>query len=167
MIAEIEAPRARTAVNPRTPELPMAFTPWEFFRGAIFTYVSFVVATMGFSIWGFVWGVIVAFVFAAPIAFVTTILAGIPLSFLAGMSLRRVRTTWVHLAAHAAAGTVAGFVGLSLYLAVTQDIWSWSAPHWPDYSAIADFWWILVYPALTPFCAMWGWRFTSKRALAS
>jgi hypothetical protein len=166
MSAQVAVTTAPAAQNPRTAELPMAFTPWEFVRGAVFTYVSFVLATMAFSIWGFVWGVIVAFVFAAPIAFVTTILVGMPPSFLAGMLLRRVRTTWVHLAAHAGAGTIAGFVGLSIYLAVTQDIWSWSAPHWPDYSAVADFWWILVYPALTPFCAMWGWRFTSKRALA-
>jgi hypothetical protein len=136
-------------------------------RGATFTYVSFVLATMAFSVWAWVVGAIVALVFAAPIAFVTTILVGMPLSFAAGMSLRRVTTTWVHLVAHAGAGTIAGFVGLTIYLAVTENFWAWSTPHVPDYSAVADFWWILVYPALTPFCAMWGWRFTSKRALAA
>jgi hypothetical protein len=165
--ADVETPRLQAAVGPRTADLPMAFTAWEFLRGAIFTYVSFVLATMAFSIWGFVWGVILAFVYAAPVAFVTTILVGIPLSFLAGMALRRVRATWVHLVAHAASGTIAGFAGLSLYLAVTRDIWTWSAPHWPDYTDVAAFWWILVYPTLTPFCAMAGWRFTSTRALAS
>ncbi len=167
MSAVVESAQARTHSGPRTADLPMAFTAWEFLRGAIFTYVVFILATMTVSLWAYVIGAIYALVFAGPIALVTTILVGIPLSLLAGMLLRKVTATWVHLVAHAAAGVVAGFAGLSIYLGVTDGSLSWTTPHLPDYTIVADFWWILVYPALTPFCAMWGWRFTSKRALAA
>lgn len=167
MSAAVESTPTRIPGGPRTADLPMAFTAWEFLRGAIFTYVVFILATMTVSLWVYVVGALIALIFAGPIALVTTILVGIPCSLLAGMSLRKVTATWVHLAAHVGAGVVAGFAGLSIFLGVTDNFFTWSSPHWPDYSSIKHFWWILVYPALTPFCAMWGWRFTSKRALAA
>lgn len=156
----------RQAQNPRTPELPMAFTRWEFARGVVATYLAFLVSTAAVSVFWFVVGSVVALTFAAPIALVTTVVVGAPLSLLAGLSLRAVPSTGTHLAAHAGSGIVAGFVGLTLYLSVTDGIWAWSAPHLPDYADVAAFPWLLVYPLLTPLCAMWGWRFTSKRALS-
>lgn len=166
MSAPVAVPRERSTANPRTAELPMAFTAWEFWRGVIATYVAFLVLTVMVSVWWLIYGAIVAVTFAAPIAFVTTIIAGAPLSLVAGVLLRREPWHGAHYVAHAGAGAVAGAVGLTLYLTVTTDIWSWSAPHVPDFQDVATFPWLLVYPLLTPVSAMWGWRFTSKRALS-
>ncbi len=158
---------ARGTGNPRTARLPMAFTRWEFLRGVIATYLSFLVATVIASIWATVAGIFYSLFFGGPIALVTTILVGAPLSLLAGMLLRRQPDHHVHYLAHFAAGSVAGFAGISIYLAFTDDLWNWSAPHLPDYTDLAMFPWLIVYPLLTPFCAMWGWRFTSTRALSA
>lgn len=167
MSTQITVPSGRYAPNPRTEDLPMAFTRWEFLRGVIATYLAFIASTAAVSVWWYVVGAIVAVTYAAPIAFVTTIFVGAPLSYAIGWSLRAVRSTAIHLAAHAGSGIVAGFAGLSIFLMVTDNIWTWSMPHPPDYTEVAKLWWILVYPLLTPFCAMWGWRFTSRRALAA
>ena len=153
--------------NPGTAELPMAFTRWEFIRGALYTYVIFMVATVIASLWALYFGVIYSIMFAGPIALVSTVLVGAPLSLLGGMLLRRTQRTATHLIVHAAAGTVAGALGLVVYLSVSTGIVTPTALHAPDFTAIDEFWWILVYPALTPFCAMWGWRITSRKALSA
>lgn len=166
MTASVGTPRRRYVPSPRTADLPMAFTPWEFWRGVLATYLAFLVLTVAVSVWWYVVGAFVAVTFAAPIAFVTTILVGAPLSLAVGMLLRRETWTSLHLAGHAIAGILAGFAGLTLYLSVTDGIWSWAAPHVPDFRELETFAWLLVYPLLAPISAMWGWRFTSKRALS-
>ena len=167
MTAPVEVPRGRYAPNPRTEELPMAFTPWEFWRGVIATYLAFIVLTVTVSIWWLVIGAFVALTFAAPIAFVTTILVGAPLSLGVGMMLRREPAARYHYEGHAVAGVIAGFAGLTLFLTLTDGLWAWTAPHVPDFGDVAAFPWLVVYPLLTPLCAMWGWNFTAKRALSS
>lgn len=167
MTAPVALIAGRYQPNPRTARLPMAFTRWEFLRGVIATYLSFLVATAMASVWASIVGILYSLVFAGPIAFVTTILVGAPLSLLAGMLFRHEPDHTAHYAAHFVAGSVAGFAGITIYLAFTENLWTWSGPHLPDFSDLAMFPWLLIYSLLTPLCAMLGWRFTSKRALSA
>jgi hypothetical protein len=147
----------------------MAFTPWEFIRGALITYGLFVAFSAGAWIWIYVIGAIVAIAYVVPFGFVSLILVGIPLAYLTGMLLRREIRTWVHLAWHGLAGLIAGGAGVLFALCIVGPggLWEISAPHLPDLSLLAAGGWIIaiIEALLTVVAAMAGWRITSRRAL--
>jgi hypothetical protein len=152
--------------GPRTDELPMAFTAWEFVRGALIAYGLFLAFTaVGWIMFGPL-ASLVALIYAAPVGFATLLLAGAPLALLAGYLLRRVPAVPVHLAWFGAIGLVTGMTGVLLFLSVydARTIWTW--PHLPDLSLIAPVLWMPIFQALlTVPSVMLGWRITSKRAL--
>ena len=155
-------------MSPRTVQLPMAFTRWEFLRGALITYGLFLAFSAGAWIWIFVIGAIIAVMYVAPFGFASLILVGIPLAYLTGMLLRREVRTWVHLLWHGLVGLVAGGAGILLALCIfgPNGMWEVSRPHLPDFSVLADGWIIaLVEALLTVGAAMSGWRITSRMAL--
>lgn len=170
-MSTVAAADARLHTGPRTDELPMAFTPWEFIRGALLTYGLFLALTAVFWIWLTPWASIIALCYVAPFGFASLILAGGPLALLAGMLLRRESSIGVHLLWHGLVGLVAGGAGVVFALSVTGPGGMWdlsSAPHLPDFSLLASVWIIAVIEALlTVGSAMLGWRYTSWKALRS
>jgi hypothetical protein len=151
--------------GPRTDELPMAFTTWEFARGALIAYGLFLGFTAVVWIWTLI-GVIVALYYVAPFGFASLILVGAPLAYLTGMLLRRETRTAVHLFWHGLVGLVAGGAGVVFALCIIGPGSSFTAPHVPDLSLFDGVWGIaLVEALLTVGAAMAGWRITSKRAL--
>jgi hypothetical protein len=165
--ATIEVPVAGHT-GPRTDELPMAFTTWEFVRGALIAYGLFLAFTAVAWIWIFVIGSIIAVAYVAPFGFASLILVGIPLAYLTGLLLRREIRTGVHLFWHGLVGLVAGGAGIVFGLCILgpDSAWAVSAPHLPDFSLLASGWIIaLVEALLTVAAAMAGWRITSRKAL--
>jgi hypothetical protein len=153
--------------GPRTDELPMAFTPWEFIRGALATYGFFLAISAGVWIWTLI-GSLVALYYVAPFGFASLVFVGAPLALLTGTLLRRETRTGVHLLWHGLVGLVAGGAGVLFALCIVgpSDIWSFSAPHLPDFSLLAPVWILAVMEALfTVGAAMLGWRYTSRKAL--
>lgn len=154
--------------SPRTADLPMAFTMWEFVRGALLTYVFFLAFSAAAWIWT-LFGVLFAPLYVAPYGFASLVLCGAPLAYLTGMLLRRETRTWVHLMWHGVVGFAAGGFGVLVALCVWGgDIWEFTAPHWPDWSLLDGAWIIAWVEALVTIgAAMLGWRVTSQRALRS
>lgn len=114
--------------NRRTPELPMAFSAWEFIRGALLAWLAFLllapimfmlaVAVIGVASFGdFVvsavlfglMGVITIFPWA-----IAALIVSSPLAFLLGQSLRRVTSISVHLLLFAAFGLLLGVVSAAV-----------------------------------------------------
>lgn len=161
----IAPPRPHT--GPRTDELPMAFTTWEFIRGALIAYGLFLAFTAVGWIWGGPLASFFALVFAAPVALGTLLLVGVPLALLAGRLLRRVSAVPVHLTWFGTIGLLTGFAGVLLFLSVydSRSMWTW--PHAPDFTLLAAAPGLAIFQALlTVPSVMLGWRITSKRALA-
>jgi hypothetical protein len=150
----------------RTDEFPMAFSAWEFTRGALIAYGLFLAFTaVGWIMFGPLASLMALF-YAAPVGLATLILIGAPLALLAGLLLRRVPAVPVHLAWFGAVGLVAGTAGVLLFLSVydAHSMWTW--PHVPDLSIVAPVLWMPIFQALlTVPSVMLGWRITSKKAL--
>ena len=154
--------------GPRTADLPMAFTPWEFARGALITYALF----LGFTAVVWFWlspiiGIIGA-LWAAPFALIALVLVGSPLALLAGVLLRRHRETLAHLVTHGVVGLVSGCAGIVIFLSLTAEtsIYEYRAPHAPDWTQLDGVWWVAPIEVLiTSAAAMVGWRITSRKAL--
>lgn len=149
------------APSPRTTELPMAFTRWEFWRGAYAAYAAYLVWLLlspllwGVSAGGIGFVVVMAMyslVIGGAVAFVA-MLAASPLAWLLGRSLRRVRPISAHLAAFAALGALVGWVAL--------EAWAWgsSGGHAPLDQAL------LPYGVPAAVAVPLGWWFTARRAL--
>ena len=154
-------------MTPRTPELPMAFTWWEFIRGCLLTYGFFLLYSAGAWIWTLA-GVLVAPIMVAPYGFASLILCGAPLAYLTGMLLRRELRTCVHLFWHGLVGLVAGGFGVFVALCIYDPSRLIGTPHLPDWGLLNGGWIVALIEALcTIGAAMTGWRITSRRALAS
>jgi hypothetical protein len=154
--------------GPRTDELPMAFTAWEFIRGALLTYALFLAFTAVVWIWATPLASIIAIVYVAPFGLASLILAGAPLALLTGILLRRETRIAAHVLWHGLVGLLAGGAGVILALCVTGPggAWQFATPHLPDFSLLAGVWIIaLVEALLTVGSAMLGWRYTSWKAL--
>ena len=154
--------------GPRTDKLPMAFTEWEFFRGALIAYGLFLAFSAIAWVWIVIIGSIIAVIYVAPFGFASLVLVGMPLAYLTGTLLRREVRTWVHLFWHGLVGLIAGGAGIVFGLCIIgpESVWTISAPHLPDFSLLASGWIIaLVEALLTVLAAMAGWRITSRRAL--
>lgn len=152
--------------GPRTDDLPMAFTAWEFCRGALITYGLFLAFTVIAWIWATPMASLVALFYTAPFGLVTLILVGAPLAYATGMLLRRERRTWVHRGWHGLVGLVAGGSGVVIALCILGEGGSVERPHLPDFSILSGVWIIaLVEALLTVGAAMAGWTITSRKAL--
>lgn len=169
MSAPVAEPAAEFRItSPRTLDMPMAFTPWEFIRGCLLTYAFFLL----FSAFAWAWtiyGVILAPVYAAPYGFASLVICGAPMALITGLLLRRETRTWVHLWSHGLVGFLAGGFGILVALCILDgDLWRIGPPHLPDFSLLQDAWIIAFFEMLlTVFAAMAGWRVTSRRALQS
>ncbi|HWH26992.1 MAG TPA: hypothetical protein VNT53_10135 [Pseudolysinimonas sp.] len=136
----------------------MAFTPWEFIRGALITYGLFL-ALMCFLSFG------VGLIYAIPFGLVTLLTVGAPLALLAGTLLRGVRHSWIHMFTHTLVGLISGCAGVFLFAlwnvlfngvdvaSFFSDSWSW-----PMY---------LVYAIITGPCAFFGWLITWRSWVAA
>ena len=160
----------RYRTGPRTPELPMAFTAWEFIRGALLTYAFFLVSTAVVWLWATPWASFIAVTYVAPFGLASLVLVGAPLALLTGVLLRRETSIVAHVLWHGFVGLIAGGAGVLIALSVTgpDGVWSFGPPHLPDFSLLASVWVIAVVEALlTIGSAMLGWRCTSWKALRS
>lgn len=156
---------ATAHTGPRNDELPMAFTAWEFARGALIAYGLFVLCTAIFWLWTLI-GVVVVLGYVVPFAFASLVLVGAPLAYLTGMLLRRESRTWIHLLWHAVVGVVAGVAGVFFALCIIGPGSSFTAPHWPDFALLQSIWILAeVEILLTVAAVMTGWRITSQIAL--
>lgn len=165
MEAEIESHAPVRHTGPRTDELPMAFTAWEFIRGALITYGLFLVFTGTMWIWLGI-GAVIAIVYVAPFGFASLILVGSPAAFATGMLLRRELRTGVHLFWHGLVGFLAGGAGVLIALCIVGPGGSWLPLHLPDFSLLSGVWIIaLIEAVLTIGAAMAGWTITSWIAL--
>jgi len=130
--------------SPRTVELPMAFTAWEFIRGALIAWVVFnLSAPLVILAWGLLqtairgggvqaWAsmpIVVVYtpMFAAPWSLGALLLIGAPMAFLLGTALRRISYRAIHLAAFGGLGLAVG--------AMTMIVWQW--------------WWQIPQPGAT------------------
>ena len=151
--------------GPRTDELPMAFTAWEFIRGALITYGLFLALTGALWIWLGI-GAVIAIIYVAPFGFASLVLVGSPAAFATGMLLRRELRSGIHLFWHGLVGFVAGSAGVVFALCILGPGGSWLPLHWPDFSLLSGVWIIALLEALlTIGAAMAGWWITSRRAL--
>ena len=162
---EVRGPVVYT--GPRTPELPMAFTAWEFIRGALITYGLFLAFTAVMWIWLGI-GAVIAIIYVAPFGFASLILVGSPMALLTGMLLRREERSAVHLAWHGLVGLVAGGAGVVFALCILGPGGSVHELRLPDFSLLSGVWIIaLIEALLTIGAAMAGWKITSSKALAA
>jgi hypothetical protein len=154
--------------GPRTDELPMAFTAWEFIRGALATYGFFLASTAVVWVWATPFASLIALIYVAPFGFASLILVGAPLALLTGIVLRRTTATVAHVLWHGLVGLGAGGAGVLFALSVVgpNSMWEFTSPHVPDLAMLASVWIIAVVEALlTVGSAMLGWRYTSRKAL--
>ena len=153
-------------MSPRNASRPMAFTAWEFIRGALGAYGIFMTLTAFFWLWMPLMSFVALF-FAAPIALLTLLLVGAPLSLAAGVLLRPVRGVGWHLLAHGLVAAISGAAGIVIGLSVTRKS-SFSEPHLPDLAALDT----ALFPALaqaviTIPAVLLAWFLTSHLALAA
>lgn len=167
----------------RTAELPMAFTGWEFTRGALIAWGSFLVlyapvmlalllaphvdtaltadsaATARFA------GremaqvpplMLFTYIYAVPFS-IGALLVGGALAYAIGHSLRRVRHRGVHLAAFALLGLTVGAATTLLFIALT---FGFALPA-PTLTIGAP----IGLAATTALAVAFGWNCTARRAL--
>lgn len=92
--------------SPRTDTEPMAFTGWEFFRGAVTAWWVFLPTLAVLHIWLGAWALIV--VLNALTWSFGALVAGAPLAWMLGRMLRRVPRVGIHLLAFAVLGAIVG-----------------------------------------------------------
>lgn len=157
----------------------MAFTGWEFTRGALMAWVWFIVlfapvaglhlvalivpdapgswGATGFSSLGAVPGlVLIAYIFVAPWS-LAGLVVGMPFAYGLGLALRRNDNRVIHVTAFAILGLVVGAVATTAGAMATLP----SAPVLP--STIV--WAIAIYAVVAAVAVALGWLFTASRAL--
>lgn len=162
----------------RTPELPMAFSAWEFIRGALLAWLAFLllapimfmlaVAIMGaaasfgdFAVSAVVFG-LMGLITIFPWA-IAALIVGSPLAFLLGRSLRRVTRISVHLLLFAAFGLLLGVVASAV---ATPLINLSDAPPTEYWESILDSLHFIIGAVLASAIAVpLGWWITAKLAL--
>lgn len=162
----------------RTPELPMAFTAWEFLRGAAVAWVAFVVisvphvtitaATSALSQSNFVGNFLVALpasplmgwwiaiVVIVPWSFGALSTLGIPLAAVLGLLLRQVPNPRIHLLTFATLGAVIGLATTLVFFALSD----WTSP--TDFRVTVT----IVNTILCAACVAAGWWSSASPALA-
>lgn len=152
------------AASPRTSREPMAFTPWEFWRGALFSIVAFqplVIAavlvhgliTAGGSTISYA-AAFVMYVpaFALPVSVIAW-MAFVGPAYVVGRSLRRVPAKALHLVAFGGFGLL---IGMGISVAVGAVLLGAVEPGTTAALALA-----------CTVAIVWGWTFTMRRALRS
>jgi len=176
---------ARRRPSPRTAELPMAFTGWEFTRGALTAWGLFLIlfgpvmlgllvvprlvllidamddpVTLRFLTHGpsqIPQTVLLSYIYAIPSSMIAVLVGG-ALAYAIGHSLRRVRHRGVHLAAFALLGLAVGAGTTLLFIALTI---GFDTPIVPALTVGAP----IALAATTGLAVALGWTCTVRRAL--
>lgn len=140
------------ASSPRTLARPMAFTGQEFVRGAFAAWGSFLILST--CLYALIFGlyVVMALFFIVPWS-AGGFLVGMPFAYGLGMSLRNVRSRWVHVSAFAVLGAIIGATTTAVASAFMGDVVSMQM-------------WVYNVP-LSAVAVPLGWWWSVRRAVAS
>jgi len=173
--------------SPRTSELPMAFTGWEFTRGALIAWLGFnLLAPLVIAGSGIVAGLLIphnsgigyagATLVIAPMVLVpwslgAVLILGAPLALVLGRALRGTTRRRTHRAAFAGLGAFVGAATTIVYtwyrsippagVTITYHV----SPPTPLDLILANWWMILLMAGTTATTVALGWRLTATWAL--
>lgn len=145
------------AASPRTAELPMAFTPREFVRGALMAWAWFLIlSTVFFIPLFFVWFWFPA-MYTVPFSLAALMIGSIP-AYALGLALRGIAAVPVHLAAFTVFGLIVGVATTSVALPLL----GMGSSTWGE--ALLSLHSLAVILAATVAVPL-GWWHTARRAL--